>query len=84
MCRAEGQQVGAEGPSCRQEEVWKTPEGLEDRCRLTAKRQHYRRRNPGAWQRPVEDISPCTTQVPAGHQEMSAAANLSTGGAMHA
>ena len=84
MCRAEGQQVGAEGPLRRQGEVWKTPEGLDDRCLLTAKRQHYRRQNQGAWQRPVEDISPCTTQVPAGHQEISAAANLSTGGTMHA
>ena len=84
MCWAEGQQVGVEGPLCSQGEVWKTQEGLDDRCCLTAKQQHYRRGNPGAWQRPVEDISLCITQVPAGHQEMSAAANLSTGGAMHA
>ena len=56
--------MGAEGPLCRQGEVWKNPEGLDGRCHLTAKQQqlaHYRRWNLVAWQRSVEDISLCTT-----------------------
>ena len=41
---AEGQGVGAEGPLCREGELCKTPEGLDDICHLAAKREqlaHY-------------------------------------------
>ena len=91
MFWAEGQ---GEGPLCRQGEIWKTPEGLDDTCHLTAKRQqlaHYRRRNPDAWQSPVEDVSQVQHWCQETSQEQQVIkkylqlSNLSTGCAcMHA
>ena len=47
MCRAEGQEVGAEGLLCRQGEVWKVADGLHDRCMLDSETTALQKMKPG-------------------------------------